>query len=86
MDLTTRCRRNKKSTFIPEGKRKIDYFGQSFERRYTNPLRYGISDGSWENYCDGDKLSRWGQEKVLPMSYLNDIDVAFSLSPLALLT
>ena len=62
MDLTTRV--NKKSTFIPEGKRKIDYFGQSFERRYTNPLRYGISDGSWENYCDGDKLSRWGRKEA----------------------
>ena len=49
---------------IPEGKRQIDYFGQSFERRYTNPLRYGISDGSWENYCDGDKLSRWGQKEA----------------------
>ena len=43
---------------------KIDYFGQSFERRYTNPLRYGISDGSWENYCDGDKLSRWGRKEA----------------------
>ena len=54
----------RKSTFIPEGKRQIDYFGQSFERRYTNPLRYGISDGSWENYCDGDKLKPMGQKEA----------------------
>ena len=27
-------------------------------------LRYGISDGSWENYCDRDKLSRWGQKEA----------------------
>ena len=53
-----------KSTFIPKRRRKIDYFGQSFERRHTNPLRYGISDGSWENYCDGDKLSRWGRKEA----------------------
>ena len=76
MDLTTRGEEIRK-VLLSLKEKEIDYFGQSFERRYTNPLRYGISDGSWENYCDGDKLSRWDREKWLPMSYFNDIEVAF---------
>ena len=50
-------------SFIPEGKRKIDHFGQSFERRYTNPLRYGISDGSWGKLLRQRQIKPMGTER-----------------------